>query len=230
MQLFCSITLKAACFPQHGSSLPLILLGLLVHGLLMQQEDPKDSRQHQLGVPPNLPCHHHTTPSQPQTALSQPDHLCTGNRIPQSWFWLGEDGSSSRSCLLSSSACPARCPACTCAPSLPDRCNHQPWALQERRTPSARAKSNPSPGQHSEWQSKYVTCFGVADMTGLFEDVSRCQGVLHQQGCVGHCWFWLGQQVLGNLGHRWVTHSTKADLSENRTSFQLCNHMGGKPF
>lgn len=65
------------------------------------------------------------------------------------------------------------------------------------------------------WQSKCITCFGVADMTGLFENVSRRQGVLHQQSCVGHYWFWLGQQVLGGLRHSWVTHSTKADLREN---------------
>lgn len=52
-------------------------------------------------------------------------------------------------------------------------------------------------------------------MTGLFENVSRRQGVLHQQSCVGHYWFWLGQQVLGGLRHSWVTHSTKADLREN---------------
>lgn len=122
---------------------------------------------------------HSTAPSQPPTALSPPDHLCTGNRILQSWFWLGEDGSSSRSCLPSSSACPAGCLACTCAPSLPDRYNRQPWALQERITPSAQAKANPSPGQCSRWQSRHITCFWVADMTGLFEDVSRCQGVLH---------------------------------------------------
>ena len=150
---------------------------------------------------PTSPGTHRTAPSQPLTALSPPDHLCTDNRILQSWFWLGEDGSSSRSCLLSSSACPAGCPACTCAPSLPDRCNRQPWALQDRITPLAWGKANPSPGQHCGWQSKCITCFGVADMTGLFEDMSRCQGVLHQQGCVGHYWFWLGQQVLGDLGH-----------------------------
>lgn len=138
---------------------------------------------------PNFPGKECTAPSQPRTALSLPDYLCTGNRILQSWFWLGEDGSFSRSCLLSSSACPAGCPACTCAPSLPDRCNHQPWALQDRITPVSLRKSKHSLDQCSGWQSKCITCFRVADMTGLFEDMSRCQRVLHQQGCVGHYWF-----------------------------------------
>lgn len=42
-----------------------------------------------------------------------------------------------------------------------------------------------------------------------------CQRVLHQQGCVGYYWFWLGQQVLGDFGHSWVTSPTKADLYKN---------------
>lgn len=43
LQLFCSTILKAACSPRHGTSLPFITLSLLVHGLLMGQEDPEDS-------------------------------------------------------------------------------------------------------------------------------------------------------------------------------------------
>lgn len=190
----------------------MVVLGFTAHGLLMGQEDPKDRKQDQQKTSPSRPGTQLTTPSQPPAALSPPDHLCTGNTILQSWFSLGEDGSSSRSCLPSSSACPAGYLACTCAPSLPDRCNHQPWALRQRRAPSARGKANPSVSQRSRWQNNRITCFGVADVTGLFEDMSGCQRVLHQQGCVGHYWFWLGQQVLGDFGHSWVTHSTKADL------------------
>lgn len=157
------------------------------------KKTPKTAHDTNWSPLPTSPGTCQTVPSRPLRALSPPDHLCTGNRILQSWFWLGEDGSSSRSCLRSSSACPEECPACTCAPSLPDRCNHQPWVLQDRITLSAQAKANLSLGQCSGWQSTRITCFGVADMTGLFEDVSRCQRVLHQQGCVGHYWFRLGQ-------------------------------------
>lgn len=38
-----------------------------------------------------------------------------------------------------------------------------------------------SPSHH-----KQITCFGIADATGLFEDVSGRQRILHKQSCVGH--------------------------------------------
>lgn len=212
-----------------STALAPLALGVTAHRLLLGQEDPKDKKQDQQKTSPSHPGTQITTPSQPPAALSPPDHLCTGNTILQSWFSLGEDESSSRSCLPSSSACPAGCLACICAPSLPDRCNHQPWALQQGRTPSARGEANPSASQCSRWQNKRITCFGVADVTGLFEDMSGRQGVLHQQGCVGHYRFWLGQQVLGDFGHSWVTHSAEADLCKTtQTSLLSSATMRGR--
>lgn len=63
---------------------------------------------------------------------------------------------------------------------------------------------------------KHITCFGVAEVAGLFEDMSGRQGVLHKQGSVGHHHLWLRLQELCPLGDDRVTHPTEADLKDKK--------------
>lgn len=63
---------------------------------------------------------------------------------------------------------------------------------------------------------KQITCFGIADMTGLFEDVSGCQWILHQQGRVGRRRLWLRHQQLYHFGGCCVTWSTVVGLKREQ--------------
>lgn len=107
-------------------------------------------------------------------------YLCTNNKIPQNWSWLGVPEFSSRFYLLSYGVFQAVCLACTCVPDLLDRYNHQLWVLQgeDKINNSPRLSVKLQPSHHEQ-----ITCFRVAELTGLFKDVSGCQWVLHKQGC-----------------------------------------------
>lgn len=140
-------------------------------------------------------------------------YLCTNNKIPQNWSWLGVTGFSSRFYLLSYGVCPVVCPACTCVPDPLDRYNHQPWVLQREdkinNSPNLPVKLGPS---HHE----QITCFRIADLTGLFKEMSGCQWVLHKQSCVWHHRFRLRHQQLYYFGYCCVTWPTVVGLRRDQ--------------